>query len=280
VKVGYIVHARVDVIVNPANPQLQHDAGAAAAIARAAGDALTNECFDCVHAQGPLEIAEPLMTTSGKLRPHIKAVLHVVGPNANEAPFKADPILSQRKLKEAFYNCLTLVDQSPNFTAIAFPAISAGIYGMDGWSVSHAAVEAVKQFDADTQRAPGSLRQIEFIMLSLTLADTVSTVCREKLASTPIIDLEVLPTADILTDVVPPDDAVINNPTAETVTARTGEWFAIDRLLRHRRQRGKDLYLVKWMDSEIPSWIERSNITDAALQHFYANRKRRRRRCT
>jgi O-acetyl-ADP-ribose deacetylase (regulator of RNase III) len=278
VKVGSIVHARVDVIVNPANPQLQHDAGAAAAIARAAGDTLISECSDYVRAQGPLEVAEPLMTTSGKLRPHIKAVLHVAGPNVNEEPFKGDPILAQGKLREAFYNCLTLVDHLPNFTSIAFPAISAGLYGMDGWSVSHAAVEAVKQFDADTQSVPGSLRQIEFIMLSLTLADMVSAVCREELTSTTAIDFGATPTTGIPTDVVPPDDAAGDNKTTESETTNTGEWFAIDRLLRHRRQRGKDLYLVKWIDSEILSWVERSNITDGALQHFYANRKRRKRR--
>jgi O-acetyl-ADP-ribose deacetylase (regulator of RNase III) len=278
VKVGNIAHARTDVIVNPANKLLQHDAGAAAFVAKAAGEALVSECEEAIRNQGPLEVAEPFLTTSGKLKPHVQAVLHIVGPNIHESPFREDPILAQNKLQEAFYNCLNMIDQSPNFASIVFPAISAGIYGMDGWTVSHAAAKALKQFDADTRQAPGSLRQVEFIMLSLTLADTMSAVCREVLPDVQVINQDATPAADNAADVAAPSEVCEPCQAAEPEAERTDEWFTIDRLLRHRRQRGKDWYLVKWVDYETPSWIERSNITDAALQHFYANRKRRKRR--
>jgi len=278
VKVGNIVHARTDVIVNPANRLLQHDAGAAAAIARAAGETLVSECQEGIRCLGPLAVAEPFLTTSGKLKPHVQAVVHVVGPNMHESPFQEDPILAQNKLQEAFYNCLRLVDQSSTFSSIAFPAISAGIYGMDSWTVAHAAAKAVKQFDVDTQQAPGSLRHIEFIMLSLTLADTVSAVCREVLPDAQGISHDVTSAADVTADNTPPGATNGPSQTTEPEAERSEEWYTIDRLLRHKRQRGKDWYLVKWVDYETPSWIERSNITDAALQHFYANRKRRKRR--
>ena len=116
-------------------------------------------------------------------------------------------------------------------------------------------------------------------MLSLTLADTMSAVCREELAGTPVSAPGTAPAPDTPADTVPLDGAAINNQADDSETKQLGEWFAIDRLLRHRRQRGKDLYLVQWIYSDIPSCVERSIITDAALQHFYANRKRRKRRC-
>ena len=184
----------------------------------------------------------------------------------------------RKKMQEAFYNCLSLVDQSSTFSSIAFPAISAGIYGMDSWTVAHAAAKAVKQFDADTRQAPGSLRHIEFIMLLLTLADTISALCREVLSDAQVVSPDATSAADVTADNTLP--GAINTPSqaVEPKAERTEEWYTIHRLLRHKRQRGKDWYLVKWVDYETPSWIERSDITDATLQHFYANRKRRKRR--
>ena len=53
------------------------------------------------------------------------------------------------------------------------------------------------------------------------------------------------------------------------------EWKGIDTILRHRRIRGEDLYLVRWTDFQATEWIPRENITEAALQLFYQTRKRR-----
>ena len=128
------------------------------------------------------------------------------------------------------------------------------------------------------KQTPGSLQHIEFIMLSLTLADTVSAVCREVLPNAQVISQDATPAADVTADNTLPGASDASNQAAEPKADRTDEWYTIDRLLRHKRQRGKDWYLVKWVDYETPSWIERSDITDAALQHFYANRKRRKRR--
>jgi Macro domain len=56
-------------IVNPANVFLRHDAGAAKTIADAAGESLIKECNEYVSKNGPLQMAQPLVTTSGKLGP-------------------------------------------------------------------------------------------------------------------------------------------------------------------------------------------------------------------
>ena len=54
-------------------------------------------------------------------------------------------------------------------------------------------------------------------------------------------------------------------------------WYSIECILRHRRRRGRDEYLVQWSDESDPTWVDRSNVSNGAMQHFYANHKRRRR---
>ena len=58
----------------------------------------------------------------------------------------------------------------------------------------------------------------------------------------------------------------------------SNDWYAIDCILKHRKRRSKDEYLVKWLATGSTSWVARENVTDAALQEFYRNRKPRRRR--
>jgi hypothetical protein len=58
-------------------------------------------------------------------------------------------------------------------------------------------------------------------------------------------------------------------------------WMLIKGIMEHRRKKGKDYFLVAWEGSSQQDWIEKRFITDAALKHFYANKKprRKRRRC-
>ena len=49
------------------------------------------------------------------------------------------------------------------------------------------------------------------------------------------------------------------------------EWYEVKRVLRTKRLGGKDLYLVEWADSPEHSCVERKDLTDYALQAFYAS---------
>jgi hypothetical protein len=62
------------------------------------------------------------------------------------------------------------------------------------------------------------------------------------------------------------------------LSSQDSVWYPIKKILRHKRQRGKDLFLVLWEGTEKREWIEKQFITDAALKDFYANRKARKRR--
>jgi hypothetical protein len=56
------------------------------------------------------------------------------------------------------------------------------------------------------------------------------------------------------------------------VDNNANEWHTIDRILRHRKHKGRMQYLVKWETNDPPSWIDHADITNAALQQYYETR--------
>jgi hypothetical protein len=62
--------------------------------------------------------------------------------------------------------------------------------------------------------------------------------------------------------------------------SQASSWILIKGIMGHRRKKGKGYFPVAWEGSSQQDWIEKRFITDAALKHFYANKKsRRKRRC-
>jgi O-acetyl-ADP-ribose deacetylase (regulator of RNase III) len=84
-------------------------------------------------------------------------VIHTVGPNWHAG--QRDPHL----LRSAFEESLTLAD-SLGATSVAFPAISAGIYGWDRDVVAATAIETVRAAD------PGTVERVEFVLFGATTA--------------------------------------------------------------------------------------------------------------
>jgi O-acetyl-ADP-ribose deacetylase (regulator of RNase III) len=112
---GDITDMDTDVIVNAANAQLILGGGVAGAIRQRGGPAIQQECNKI----GGTFTGGAVITTGGKLK--AKYVIHAVGPRIGEGD-------EDNKLKNATLNSLKLADKQ-NLKSIAFPAISAGIYG-------------------------------------------------------------------------------------------------------------------------------------------------------
>ena len=127
VTVGDILATNCDIIVNPTNSKLQHEGGLATTIAQAAGDEFLQECREFIQARKTLPVAGILSTTSGDLRPRVKAVINTDGPNTSDEPFYSSNLLAIRKLQETFLNVLKAPDELPGVISIAIPAISGGI---------------------------------------------------------------------------------------------------------------------------------------------------------
>ncbi|XP_066544429.1 protein mono-ADP-ribosyltransferase PARP14 isoform X2 [Amia ocellicauda] len=117
-----ICHYPVDVVVNASNEDLKHIGGLAAALLRAAGQLLQDQCDRYVNAKGRLKPGEAIITDSGRLP--CKHVIHAVGPRFHDT----DSRRAVCNLKRAVKECLKLAE-THNCSSIAIPAISSGIFG-------------------------------------------------------------------------------------------------------------------------------------------------------
>ncbi|NYG07256.1 O-acetyl-ADP-ribose deacetylase (regulator of RNase III) [Phycicoccus badiiscoriae] len=134
---GDITTQQVDAIVNAANSQLLGGGGVDGAIHAAAGPELLEACRrvrGTTHRDG-LAVGDAVATTAGDLP--ARWVIHTVGPNRHRG--QTDPAL----LASCFTRSLE-VAREVGARSIAFPAVSAGIYGWDAAEVAQVAVEAVR----------------------------------------------------------------------------------------------------------------------------------------
>lgn len=140
---GNLLEEPVEAIVNAANGHLAHGGGVAAAIARAAGPALTEEGDRIVAAQGPIPVGEAVVTTAGRLP--FKGVIHAVGPHQG--------VGQEEERLAAALRAAFLRAHERGWTSVSFPAVSSGIFAVPLEVCSRAYVGAVRGFWTDH---PGS----------------------------------------------------------------------------------------------------------------------------
>jgi len=130
---GDITEADVDVIVNAANPGLLGGGGVDGAIHRAGGPAILAECRAVKDRlpEGRLPRGQAVATTAGRLP--ARWVVHTAGPIWSASRDHS------AVLRSCYSESLRVADELGART-VAFPAISAGIYG---WPIDDAAVQAV-----------------------------------------------------------------------------------------------------------------------------------------
>jgi O-acetyl-ADP-ribose deacetylase (regulator of RNase III) len=145
---GDITTLEVDAIVNAANTTLLGGGGVDGAIHRAAGSELLAEC----RTLGGCRPGEAKITGGYGLP--VRFVIHTVGPvwrggKQNEA----------RTLANCYRNSLQLAVQN-EIKAIAFPAISCGVYGYPIEQATHIALETTREFLA----ANNALQKVIFVL--------------------------------------------------------------------------------------------------------------------
>lgn len=151
---GDITVADLDAIVNAANSSLLGGGGVDGAIHAAAGPALLQECR-AVRRQWPdgLPVGQAVATGAGNLP--CRWVIHTVGPNRHAG--QTDPAL----LTSCFTRSLDVAVDIGART-VAFPAVSAGVYGWDVREVAGIAVAAVRGHEAVRR---GHLDLVRFVLL-------------------------------------------------------------------------------------------------------------------
>lgn len=153
---GDITTQEVDAVVNAANPQLMGGGGVDGAIHAAAGPDLLQECRQVRAARwhDGLPVGEAVATGAGDLP--ARWVVHTVGPNRHRG--QTDPAL----LASAFRRSLEVAGEV-GARSVAFPAISAGIYGWEPEVVAETAVQTLRETPA------GPVEHIRFVLFSASL---------------------------------------------------------------------------------------------------------------
>ncbi|MFC8039587.1 O-acetyl-ADP-ribose deacetylase [Paenarthrobacter sp. NPDC057355] len=163
---GDITTRSVDAIVNAANSSLLGGGGVDGAIHRAAGPELLEACRELRRSQLPGGLPVGAAVATPGFRLPARWVIHTVGPNRHAG--QTDPALLESCFRESLVVAAGLGARS-----IAFPAISAGIYGWDARQVAEVAFDAVEQFasTAAGDTGDGPLELVEFVLFS---ADTTA----------------------------------------------------------------------------------------------------------
>jgi len=144
-KVGDLLSAPTEVIVNPTNTGLSHGGGLAGQILHHAGDELQAESDQFIREHGELESGMAVYTTAGRL-PY-KAVIHAVGPKMGEGD-------EQFKIEQAVSRSLKLCEIN-EWQSIAFPAISTGIFSVPVETCARGFFRAITSFwDARMETSP------------------------------------------------------------------------------------------------------------------------------
>ncbi len=139
---GDITQQEVDAVVNAANRAMRGGGGVDGAIHRAGGPAVLEDCIR--RFPNGLATGDAGWTTAGNLP--ATWVIHVVGPNyvAGER---------DRSLLTSSYSRALSVADELGARSIAFPLISAGIYGWPKDDAIAAAVETLREARTDVEHA-------------------------------------------------------------------------------------------------------------------------------
>lgn len=149
---GDITGTRVDAVVNAANSSLLGGGGVDGAIHRRGGPAILAECRRIRAEQLPdgLPTGQAVATTAGDLP--ARWVIHTVGPVYARGEDRS------ALLAGAYRASLRVADEI-GARSVAFPAVSAGVYG---WPLDDAARIAVGTVRAATT----SVEQVRFVLFT------------------------------------------------------------------------------------------------------------------
>jgi O-acetyl-ADP-ribose deacetylase len=139
---GDITQQQVDAIVNAANERMRGGGGVDGAIHRAGGPAILEDCIAKVPDGERLPTGQAVATTGGDLP--ARWVIHVVGP--------VHGVGTREQLVSCYANALRVADEL-GARSVAFPLVSAGIYGWPLDDAIRVAVDTIRGTPTEVAQA-------------------------------------------------------------------------------------------------------------------------------
>jgi O-acetyl-ADP-ribose deacetylase (regulator of RNase III) len=160
---GDITEQDVDAVVNAANSSLLGGGGVDGAIHRRGGSDILRECQELRRSRYPdgLPTGQAVATTAGQLP--ARWVIHTVGPVHGRG---------SAELLRSCYRSSLQVAHTLGARTVAFPLISAGVYG---WPADDAILQAVS-----TIRAAADDGQARLVLFSQSLYDRARELAAEQ----------------------------------------------------------------------------------------------------
>ncbi|QIY58415.1 O-acetyl-ADP-ribose deacetylase [Streptomyces sp. RPA4-5] len=166
---GDITEQAVDAVVNAANSSLLGGGGVDGAIHRRGGPEILDECraLRAAHYGGGLPTGQAVATTAGRLP--ARWVIHTVGPVWAKSEDRSELLAS-------CYRESLRVAEDLGARAVAFPAISTGVYG---WPLADGARTAVATVRAAVAASPEAFDEIRFVVFDDRARETYETALAE-----------------------------------------------------------------------------------------------------
>ena len=166
---GDITTMTVDAVVNAANSSLMGGGGVDGAIHRAGGPSILQECKQLRAEQLPdgLPAGQAVATTAGEMP--ARWVIHTVGPTYAKTIDKSETLAS-------CYRESLRVAAEIGARTVAFPAISAGVYG---WPMDDAARIAVETSEAMRAEVGQQIDEVVFV----PFGESAQQACRTALSN-------------------------------------------------------------------------------------------------
>jgi O-acetyl-ADP-ribose deacetylase (regulator of RNase III) len=153
---GDLIQQAVDAIVNAANSSLLGGGGVDGAIHQAGGPQILQECEEIRRTQHPdgLPTGAAVITSAGRML--ARHVIHTVGPVKGMNGDRDAELLAA-----CYTNCMALAAKHA-LRAIAFPAISTGVFGYPKDEAADVASRAIRGF----LEADQSLAEVRLVFFS------------------------------------------------------------------------------------------------------------------
>jgi O-acetyl-ADP-ribose deacetylase (regulator of RNase III) len=246
VTTGDLLTAKTQAIVHVADEKLSDTSAFSRRLYEAAGAGVQSACRE--HAVDALPNGHCFTTAAGDLAPSTR-ILHYVATSDNN------------DVRASTLACLNAAEaHDSNILSFTIPFFSEELHPHIHWDAAQQMAQAILDFDKINDQNMRSLQRIDIMSSSLLAGDVLSAVFRNMLVASPT-------------------QAKTDDTTQITSTPSSNDqWYEIDAVLKRRKRRDGDLYLVKWKGTDETSWVPRRDITDAAIAQYISDHQRRHRR--